>query len=357
MLCNGARRWKSDAARAAAAKSYLDAWVGNNSSMKPARTVNGPSLLVSGTSYVVATVRLERTDTPESIALRLKEHVPAIKSQWKCPIVMDLRAWAPDGSPHYQPPAPGSLVEMVRVLDEHGLAVVGVNGTPKELEFEASRDLGLPTLFAASRPSTFKCDVDDVIQMVIKKHQQEPISEDERPTGSHVEPRSSEKTRRLSGSLSVMPESSAEPCLDARSHGKSSAEPSSSVESTSGESSTASQLPEVSPSATIFQGTVRSGQQISSEKGRSLIILGSVSSGGEVLSDGDITILGKLRGRALAGLSSDSARIVATYMDPELVSIGGILSTGDQIVATGSAAMVSLDDRRQRLVFKDFLMT
>jgi septum formation inhibitor MinC len=64
-------------------------------------------------------------------------------------------------------------------------------------------------------------------------------------------------------------------------------------------------------------------------------------------------VLGKLpvRGRALAGLSAGSARIIATSMDPELISVGGVLSTGGRVddIVTGAAAMVliSLNDQKE----------
>jgi septum site-determining protein MinC len=112
-------------------------------------------------------------------------------------------------------------------------------------------------------------------------------------------------------------------------------------------------------SPTIYHGSVRSGQQVSSEKGRSLLILGSVSSGGEVMSDGDIYVFGKLRGRALAGLSQNvindnnnvsqsPPRIVATTFDAELVCIGETFTTIDSVQDFGltpdQAAMVTLEN-------------
>jgi septum site-determining protein MinC len=346
MISGGAQRWSSGSsnpARVAAAKSYLDSWVGNNSSTENVRTATCP-FLVSGTSYMMATLRLERTDTPASIAHRLKEYAPPIKSQWKCPIVLDLRAWAPDGSPHYKAPPKSSLLQTVSILDAHGLSVVGVNGTPKELELEASRELGLPTLWTANRPTTLKCGLDDIIQMVVRRHVEEPVEQEDMPmpAKSNGEPASSEEdgnsVRKHSNQTDL------EQVIEIPAVVRTEVEPN------------GAQLPQISPSATVYQGTVRSGQQVSSEKGRSLLILGSVSSGGEVLSDGDILVFGKLRGRALAGLSSDSARIIASAMHPELVSVGGVLSTGDQMSATGGAAMVSLDAQRQ-LVFEKISMT
>lgn len=342
------RRLKSSTAvdhtaRIAAAKSYLESWVGNAKDVDSLSAPRLPrdSLLVSGSSYLMATLRLEKTDTPETIASRLKDEYPITSSsrtewKWKCPIVLDLRAWSPDGSPHYKAPKQGTLTSLVHLLDRHGIAVVGVNGTPKELEQEAIQYLGLPSLWSkqSSRENVPKYPLDGVIQMVARHqelHQieddeniisQETIKPPERKNSGLVEKKTNEKTSEyyLPGQTTTsvpVPEQ-------------------------------VMSIPPISPTATIYQGSVRSGQQIASDRGKSLVILGSVNSGGEVLSDGDIFVLGKLRGRALAGLASDKARIVATSMDPELICVGGILKTVDKLedvgVPTGTPAMVSIKD-------------
>lgn len=73
----------------------------------------------------------------------------------------------------------------------------------------------------------------------------------------------------------------------------------------------------------IVEGHVRGGQQFYAV-GADLIVLGTVSPGAEVLADGNIHVYGRLRGRALAGLSGDtSARIFCYSMEAELVSIAG----------------------------------
>jgi septum site-determining protein MinC len=279
---------------------------------------------------------LEKTDTPDSIAQRLQEeHRVASKKQWKCPIVLDLRAWGPDGSHHYRPPAAGTLLALVHLLDRHGLAVVGVNGTPKELEREAIEDLGLPSLYSKqSTRDVPKYALEEVIQMVVRRQQEESIEE--------YEPRVVEIG---STNMEAVEEQESEHSIIV-----SEAEEKSQTEKVVDDSVPLS-LPPVPPTATFYQGSVRSGQQVTSDKGQSLIILGSVSSGGEVFSDGDIFVLGKLRGRALAGLACESARVVATSMDPELICISGVLSTIENIeefgIPSGSPAMVSLNHDRQ----------
>jgi septum site-determining protein MinC len=368
------RRWSSTSnasnqARAAAAKSYLEAWVGSKAANHVRMPVN--PLLVSGTSYLLATLRLEKMDTPESIAARLQDYPSSTTSkQWKCPIVLDLRAWAPDGSPHYRPPPTGALRRMVSLLDRHGLAVVGVNGTPTELQEEASQDLGLPALLTSNRPTPLKCELDDIIQMVVRRQLEHPLPDEEEPQSIledfveeaiavkveeamavEVEEAIAVKVEEATAVKeqpvdNISPEISQDTTLQDASQTDSK-----SVESTE---MAMPQLPPISPSATVYQGSVRSGQQVCSEKGRSLLILGSVSSGGEVFSDGDIIVLGQLRGRALAGLESPSARIIATSMNPELISVGGVLSTGDRLNGNvkGASVMASLNDQNE-LIFEE----
>jgi septum site-determining protein MinC len=73
----------------------------------------------------------------------------------------------------------------------------------------------------------------------------------------------------------------------------------------------------------VIQNAVRSGQQIYAE-GSDLIALKTVSAGAEVLADGNIQVLGALRGRALAGASGDvEARIICQSLEAELISIAG----------------------------------
>ncbi len=77
-----------------------------------------------------------------------------------------------------------------------------------------------------------------------------------------------------------------------------------------------------SPTKVITQ-PVRSGQQIYA-KGGDLIVLASVSHGAELLADGNITVYGALRGRALAGIHGDeNAHILCSECDAELISIAG----------------------------------
>ena len=393
---NSAGSTGTHAARVAAARSYLDAWVGskpvvnNTTSNDPtqtrvlATTRSTSPLLLSGSSYLLATLRLETKDTPESLAHRLHQeqqkhhhhvlHDPSntAKGQWRCPIVLDLRAWSPDGSPHYRPPKQGTLKSLVHLLDRHGLAVVGVTGTPPNLEREAVYDLGLPSLWSkqqCTRDPVPKLSFDEVLSLVVKKQLQEPILAQDKDThqesSSPTPPQNLHDVNRFatnqtSSKFSV--DSTGNNKIETVVSKESAKIPEANMEV--GErgndiKTNLQSLPSISPNATIYQGSVRSGQQVASEKGRSLIVLGSVSSGGEVLSDGDIVVLGKLRGRALAGLAfsntdyttQNTARIVATSMDPELVCIGQVFSTIDNLedfgVKSGAPAMASITKQGQ----------
>ena len=179
------------------ALNYLDAWVGTSSasetrsaSPRPkSQLQNQHPLLLSGSSYLMPTLRIERKDTPESISTRiaaaLEDSFPGatIKTmlrgkptsgvaRWHVPLVLDLSALVPDGSPHYTPPQRGLLAGLVKVLQEYGIRVVGVTNTPAILEEEAVLQLGLPSFMSKGRVldrGTSKVPVEDVIQMLIAR--------------------------------------------------------------------------------------------------------------------------------------------------------------------------------------------
>jgi len=85
------------------------------------------------------------------------------------------------------------------------------------------------------------------------------------------------------------------------------------------------------PTALLHEGPVRSGQFIISERGE-LTVIGSVASGAEVIAGGSLHIYGTLRGRAVAGLlGRPGARIFCRRLEAELVAIGGLYKTADDI--------------------------
>ncbi|MBO1922899.1 septum site-determining protein MinC [Thiomicrorhabdus sp. 6S3-12] len=84
-------------------------------------------------------------------------------------------------------------------------------------------------------------------------------------------------------------------------------------------------------SALVIERAVRSGQQVYA-KDRDLIILGSVNPGAEIIADGNITVFGKMQGKAIAGSSGEmEAKIFAKQLDPELVCIAGVYQLADDI--------------------------
>lgn len=86
------------------------------------------------------------------------------------------------------------------------------------------------------------------------------------------------------------------------------------------------ETPQQRPSL-IVDKPLRSGQRVYA-KGADLVVLAVVSHGAEVIADGNIHVYAPLRGRALAGAMGDTgARIFATCMEPQLLSIAGIYRT------------------------------
>lgn len=110
--------------------------------------------------------------------------------------------------------------------------------------------------------------------------------------------------------------------------------------------------PEPAPAARatmIVDKPLRSGQRIYA-KGSDLVVLAVVSYGAEVIADGNIHVYAPLRGRALAGALGDiDARIFATCMEPQLLSIAGIYRTTDTELhksVHGKPAQVRLDGEK-----------
>ena len=77
----------------------------------------------------------------------------------------------------------------------------------------------------------------------------------------------------------------------------------------------------------VIDRPLRSGQQVYA-RNADLIVLAAVSNGAEVIADGNVHVYAPLRGKAIAGARGNTqARIFATCMEPELVSIAGIYRT------------------------------
>ncbi|MFT3742480.1 MAG: septum site-determining protein MinC [Gammaproteobacteria bacterium] len=89
----------------------------------------------------------------------------------------------------------------------------------------------------------------------------------------------------------------------------------------------------------IVTKPVRSGQQIYAKKA-DLIVVGPVSHGAELLADGNIHVYGNLRGRALAGVTGNTAaRIFCSKLEAELVSIAGYYKLQDELSKSHTQAV------------------
>ena len=386
------------------ARNYLDAWVGspsrshesknssdmNNLKNAKARNQLAP-LLLSGSSYLIPTLRIERSDTPESIATRiaaalqhdsnpqssgvtksmLRGKTTCSGTQWLAPIILDLVALAPDGSHHYTPPPRGLLLGLVEVLNKHGIRVVGVTNTPPILQEEAVSKLELPSFLSKGRvldrqSATFKINLENVVKMLLVKSQDKSGVEEKCKTSVDSVTKREEMwndTEVVSQTTNEKEQQKDAPIVeeidDTRENKDIDGYKHDVISKANDDNDTS--VPAPYGGTHVFHGSVRSGQQVTSPQNQSLIVIGSVNSGGEVMSDRDIFIFGKLRGRALAGLATtkeeETARIFATSFDPELVCIGDTFTTVDTVSELGldkpgEAAMVTLDSNRDELIFQ-----
>ena len=75
----------------------------------------------------------------------------------------------------------------------------------------------------------------------------------------------------------------------------------------------------------FYRGTLRSGQVISSES--SVTIIGDVNPGAKIIAQGNIIILGALKGNAHAGCTGDrSCFVFALDMKPIQIQIGDLIA-------------------------------
>ena len=103
--------------------------------------------------------------------------------------------------------------------------------------------------------------------------------------------------------------------------------------------------PPVAQSAMVVDRPLRSGQQVYA-RGRDLVVLAMVNPGAEVIADGHIHVYAPLRGKAIAGARGNTeARIFASALEAELISIAGVYRTSDVPLpdnVRGKAAQVQL---------------
>lgn len=364
-------------------------------------------LYITGSSYLLPTLRIQRTDTPESLSHQIdaslsnSSHASRSSStmltgkdiqtsssssssskckRWKVPLILDLGSFHPDGSPHYKPPTEELLTGMVQVLKERGIEVLGIANAPmamgghsgsagttnKSVE-EIVSSLGLPPVMSIRSKSSDQeqpyrgMRIEDVIQMVQRKEieeQNNDIVKQNEPLESKsnvIENDIIEENPEFIESLSK--ENHINHHATERIPSGATATTDSDVNGTNVHDNQNDTIPPTT--AKIYHGNVRTGQQVSAEHNRSLIILGSVHSGGEVMADADIYVYGKLKGRALAGLNGEpTAKILASQFDPELVCVGGIYTTIDDVTdfgltERGCPALVQADVEKGVLTFQE----
>jgi len=96
----------------------------------------------------------------------------------------------------------------------------------------------------------------------------------------------------------------------------------------------------------VISTPIRSGQQVYA-KDANLLITSQVSAGAEVIADGNIHIMGTLRGRAIAGAQGlASSEIVCQVMQAELIAIAGNYIVQDDFPKGEGGARCYLDEQK-----------
>ncbi|WP_442755208.1 septum site-determining protein MinC [Methylocystis sp. JAN1] len=183
-----------------------------------------------------------------------------------------------------------ALVDFVRELGTRRISILGVAGADPRW---ASDDL--PPILAGGRASSLAQEMlrDDAVE---PPSNQGALTAEEQAAFDKI------------GGMLAPPAESQEP-----------------EESTSVRSEPASSAP------LLVDAPVRSGQTIFYPQG-DVIVIGSVSSGADVVAGGSIHVYGALRGRAMAGAYGETrARIFCRRLEAELLAIGGIYRTADEI--------------------------
>eukprot|EP00547_Thalassionema_nitzschioides_P010318 CAMPEP_0194223754 /NCGR_PEP_ID=MMETSP0156-20130528/35835_1 /TAXON_ID=33649 /ORGANISM="Thalassionema nitzschioides, Strain L26-B" /LENGTH=322 /DNA_ID=CAMNT_0038955007 /DNA_START=134 /DNA_END=1102 /DNA_ORIENTATION=+ len=303
-----------------------------------------PSLNLRSSSYLLPTLRIERRENIKSLNVKISQALgtrndsndvgskfgQSRKNPWVVPIVLDLAALTPDGSPHYTPPRPGMLNGVIELLREFGIVVIGyTNYSPGNQNNDLA---GLPSLVSKGlvlNKTPLSVNIEDVIQLVLEKSWTANQENTEQKDTS-INPSLTEEIACTELSKTNDPPAEKDETLN--------------IQMKDDDQSSFK-------NSFVYYGSVRSGQQIMPpQKGQALVVVGSVNSGGEVLSDSDIYVFGKLKGRALAGLNSSvqDSKIIATSFDPELICLGDVFTTVDNVVKdfalkkAGQSAIVTL---------------
>nr|AKB90675.1 mitochondrial MinC [Stygiella incarcerata] len=109
----------------------------------------------------------------------------------------------------------------------------------------------------------------------------------------------------------------------------------------------------------IHEGNVRSGQQVVNAVG-DIIVVGNVHSGAEVKASGNICVMGKLAGRAMAGSAGDSTSyILSQKFQAEFLSIGMTYTLCEEVpdgVDPDCPTIVKLDWKSREIVIQSYGM-
>lgn len=104
----------------------------------------------------------------------------------------------------------------------------------------------------------------------------------------------------------------------------------------------------------LIERPVRSGQSVVFEEG-DITIVGPVASGAEVIAGGSVHVYGALRGRAIAGLKTEGARIFCRKLEAEMVGVDQLYRTAENWGPElhGRAVQVRCDRGALRLLALD----
>ena len=93
----------------------------------------------------------------------------------------------------------------------------------------------------------------------------------------------------------------------------------------------------------MLAGVVRSGQKVNTR--RHLVIMGDVNPGAEIIAGGDILVMGRLSGTALAGQpENEGSIIIALDFCPSLVQIGSFRGAGSRKDKRESAEVAHVEN-------------
>lgn len=92
--------------------------------------------------------------------------------------------------------------------------------------------------------------------------------------------------------------------------------------------------------------------QVIYAKNSDLIIHGNVEKGAEVAADGNVHIYGKLRGRAMAGVNTNTGSIYAQHLDAEFVAVNSRFLNRDKIPLEFMQRAVRIFAEKERLTFR-----